>query len=285
MTAPAQHERPGAAGPLLAHRLEIQYDGGAFHGWSKQPGLPTVEGALEEAFRIVTGTRPALTAAGRTDAGVHARRQVVSLLLEEGQNLERLSHSLQALTAPELAVVELVPAPGFDARRDARERTYRYFIQTGRTASPFLRRYSWHLPFPLDVAAMQSAATLVEGKHDFTAFTPTGTEHVFFYRTVNECRWDVQDGLLVLTISANAFLRQMVRSLVGTMVEMGRGRWRTERMRELLEGAPRGRAGPTCPARGLFLWDIAYSAGQGSRSRTEENIRKESIGLFGGLLP
>lgn len=243
----------------VRYRLDLQYDGSGFHGWSKQPGLPTVEGALEEALHVVTGQHPRLTVAGRTDAGVHAWRQVAGVWLAEPVDTERLARSLNALTPPELGVRRLcVAPPGFDPRRDATERVYRYFLDTGLSPSPFLCRYAWHVPHRLEVEAMQSAAVLVRGRHDFTAFTPTETEHVFFHRTVQECGWETQDGLLVLTVSANAFLRQMVRSLVGTMVEIGKGRRAPGEMGRLLEGAPRCSAGPTAPAHGLFLWDVVY---------------------------
>lgn len=241
-------------------RMELEYDGTGLHGWAKQGTLPTVQGLLEQAFRTVLGAVPVLRAAGRTDAGVHARKQVVSLTLPKKVDLQRLKASLNALTPSGIAVVELVPAShGFDARKDAASRTYRYFLCTREVVRPFWSRYCWHVPLKLDLGSMQAAASLAEGKHELAAFTPTETEHVFFARTVHRCRWvRGERGMLFLEIEANAFLRHMVRILVGTMVEVGRGVRDLEDFRKLLERRRREEAGPTAPARGLFLWDVKY---------------------------
>ena len=262
------------------HRMELQYDGTGFHGWAKQDGLQTVEGCLEEALRTVLGRSPALRVAGRTDAGVHARRQVVSLILPAGLDVLMLRHSLNALTPPGIAVLALRPAPAeFDARKDATSRTYRYFVSAQPVVSPFLTRYCWQVPGDIDLEAMREAGGLVVGRHRFTAFTPTETEHAFFDRTVLRCRWDRVsgafpggpgagvvvrprgggNGMFCLEIEAGSFLRRMVRTLVGTMIEIGQGVRSPEDFRRLLDGAPRHAAGPTAPAHGLFLWDIRYA--------------------------
>jgi tRNA pseudouridine38-40 synthase len=270
------------------HRMELQYEGTGLYGWAKQQGLGTVEGCLEDAFRTVLGVAPALRVAGRTDAGVHARRQVVSLLLPDELDLTKLRRSLNALTPAEIAVMDLRRATGtFDARKDATSRSYRYFVCTDPAVSPFWARYCWRLPCgDLDLVAMAEAAALVAGRHDFTAFTPTETDHVFFHRTVLRCRWTrpggvalsamalggapsaarrrVDDsgrlgsGMLCLEIEADAFLRHMARTLVGTMLEVGRGERTVEGFSRLLSGLPREEAGPTAPPSGLFLWDIRY---------------------------
>ncbi len=275
------------------HRMEVQYEGTGLHGWAKQDGLLTVEGCLEEAFRTVLGVAPVLRVAGRTDAGVHARRQVVSLLLPAGQDLVKLTRSLNALTPLGIAVLDLRRTrASFEARKDVTSRSYRYFVCTDQVVPPFWPRYCWHvLPGGLDAAAMAEAAALVTGRHDFTAFTPTETEHAFFGRTVLGCRWTrpggaalpaaalggatgsggarrgrgrAAAGMLCLQIEADAFLRHMVRTLVGTMVEVGRGERSLEDFRRLLEGAPREAAGPTAPAHGLFLWAVKYGRRAGS---------------------
>lgn len=240
--------------------MELQYDGSGLHGWAKQMGLPTVEGCLEQALITLLGEAPRLQVAGRTDAGVHARRQVVSLQLPSQLDRRRLLVSLNALTPANIAVTKLVPASaGFDARRDAVSRLYRYHLATGVAMSPFWRPYSWWIPVRLDVGAMTECAALTVGRHDFTAFTPTETEHVFFKRMVQKCAWrQRRDGILVLEIQAEAFLRGMVRALVGTMVEVGQGRRSVSEFGSLLEGRPRTEAGPTAPACGLFLWDVRY---------------------------
>jgi tRNA pseudouridine38-40 synthase len=254
------------------HRLELQYDGTGLHGWAKQEGLPTVEAALEEAFRTVLGRVPAWRVAGRTDAGVHARRQVLSLRLPADLDLRRLQRSLNALTPAGVAVVKIAPAPEqFDARADATSRTYRYFLSTGPVVSPFWTRYCWHLPVELDWVSMEAAAAAAAGRHDFTAFTPTETEHVFFERLVLRCRWRRVEGdfpglpqprqpagLRYLEVEAEAFLRHMVRTLVGTMVEVGKGAMTLDCFEHLLAGAPRQTAGPTAPPQGLVLWEVSY---------------------------
>jgi tRNA pseudouridine38-40 synthase len=269
------------------HRMELQYDGTGLHGWAKQDGLPTVEGCLEEAFRTVLGDAPTLRVAGRTDAGVHARRQVASLLLPDGLDLAKLRRSLNALTPAGISVLDARRAPGaFDARRDAISRSYRYFLSTSPVTSPFWAGYCWQVSGgDLDVGRMAEAAALVAGRHHFTAFTPTETKHSFFDRTVLRCRWTRVSGaafpaaalgagvstgeragrgpggsgMLCLEIEADAFLRHMVRALVGTMIEVGREERSLEDFARLIDGASREAAGLTAPAHGLFLWDVRYA--------------------------
>ncbi len=269
------------------YRMELQYDGTGLHGWAKQDGLQTVEGCLEEAFRTVFGRVPALRVAGRTDSGVHARRQVVSLFLPSGVDLPKLRRSLDALTPPGIAVVALRPAPAtFDARKDATSRTYRYFVAAQPVVSPFWTRYCWQVFADIDLGAMQAAAGQVVGRHCFTAFTPTETGHVFFDRTVLRCRWSRakgavlpaetlgvggrpsggSGGMFCVEIEADSFLRHMVRTLVGTMIEVGEGVRSQVDLGRLLDGAPRDAAGLTAPAHGLFLWDVRYGRPVGKSS-------------------
>jgi len=252
-------ERPAPWTEQQTYRMDLQYDGTDLHGWAKQDGHVTVQGCLEQAFITVLGRAPGLRVAGRTDAGVHARRQVASLRLPLDVDPQRLLRSLNALTPPSITVTSLSPAPGFAARRQALSRTYRYFVQLGGVDSPFCARYVWRVHEPLDLELMREVAADVEGRHDFTAFTPTETEHVFFHRLVMRCAWRrLGPNRVFLDIQADAFLRHMVRTLVGTMVEVGRGEMSPTDFRRLLDGARREDAGPTAPARGLFLWDIAY---------------------------
>jgi tRNA pseudouridine38-40 synthase len=247
-------------GDERTYRMELKYDGTGLQGWAKQPGAPTVEGYLEDAFKTVVGHAPYLRVAGRTDAGVHARRQVVSLQLPAGVDHRRLLGSLNALTPDGIAITRLVPAPpSFDARKDAVSRAYRYHISPGNVPSPFWRPFSWSVPGRLDLDVLREGARLVVGRHDFTAFTPTVTEHTFFHRLVLSCSWRRgRGGVLVFDVESEAFLRHMVRALVGTMVDVGQGRRTLEDFGRLLMGAPRDEAGLTAPACGLFLWNIKY---------------------------
>ena len=187
-----------------------------------------MEGCLEQAFEAVLGVIPALRVAGRTDSGVHARQQVVSVRLPSDTDHYKLAGSLNALTPEGVAITEVRPMPrSFDARDDATSRSYRYFLSTARVVSPFWARYCWQVGHPLDTALLDSAAAATVGKHDFTGFTPAVTEHSHFRRTVKRCRWrrvPGETGMLCLEIEADAFLRHMVRALVGTMVEIGEGK-------------------------------------------------------------
>lgn len=220
--------------------------------------MRTVQGELEDALERVLGERVRLTVAGRTDAGVHALAQVASFDLGSEPPPE-LVRALNALTGPDLAVIGLTAAPGFDARRDARSRRYRYRVETAAAASPFERGRALHWPRRLDREALDACAALLPGRHDFTAFTPTETEHVRFERDVLDAGWCVQgDGILAFEIEADAFLRNMVRVLVGTMLEVGGGRRDAAGFRRLLAGAPRARAGPTASPDGLYLIAVRY---------------------------
>jgi tRNA pseudouridine38-40 synthase len=250
---------------VQAIRLTIAYDGAPFAGWAAQPGLRTIQGELEAALARILGEEVALTVAGRTDAGVHAWGQVASFAFA-GDPPDGLARSLNAVLPPEIAVLEAAPAPdGFDARRDARSRTYCYWVLAAPVLSPFERGRALWWPHRLDREALDRCAALVGGEHDFTAFTPTDTEHVRFERRVLVCEWrrfplaDARRGeLCELWIEADAFMRHMVRALVGTMLEVGRGRRSVEDFASLLAGAPRERAGETAPAHGLYLARVGY---------------------------
>jgi tRNA pseudouridine38-40 synthase len=258
--------------------MELQYDGTGLHGWAKQPGLSTVEGALETALQTVLGHVPALRVAGRTDAGVHARRQVVSLALPAGADVGRLRASLNALTPPGIAVTRISPAlQGFDARTQAISRTYRYYVCMRPVAPPFWSGYCWAAHGSVDMHLLNAAAAVTKGRHDFIAFTPGETEHVFFERTVFKCDWKRTNadlagpvtgsgssgdgGLIYLEIEADAFLRHMVRTLVGTMFEVAQRGRTLDELANLLDGARREQAGRTAPPHGLFLWDVKYGRG------------------------
>jgi len=205
----------------------------------------------------------AVRVAGRTDAGVHATGQVVSVATDAGIAPGRLLRALAGLLPPDLAVraVEVAPA-GFDARADARSRAYEYRLLRA-APSPLRRGRVLHHPWPLDADRMAAAAAAVEGRHDFRAFTPTDTQHVFFHRTVVRCRWEERGDELVLGVEADAFLRHMVRILVGSLLLVGRGRRDADWLAGLLEGAPRAAAGPTAPAHALTLVGVRYDGATG----------------------
>jgi tRNA pseudouridine38-40 synthase len=235
-------------------RLDIEYDGGAFAGWSKQPGLRTVQGQLEGAISTLLHRDVALTVAGRTDRGVHAWGQVASY---EGEPADPVA--LNALTGADIAVLGCAAAPdGFDARRDARARTYCYRVLARGAPSPFERGRALWWRHRVDLEALCACAAALVGMHDFTAFTPTQTEHVRFERDVLDARWETVGDVLEFWIAADTFMRHMNRVLVGTMLEVAGGRRSLGSFRALLEGRPRTEAGDTAPAHGLYLASVAY---------------------------
>jgi len=237
-------------------RLLIEYDGTEFSGWARQPGQRTVQTELERALGVVLRRDAVtLTVAGRTDAGVHADGQVAGYAGDPVR-----PESLNALLPSDVAVLECAAAPpGFDARRDATSRAYRYRILHRRARGPHERRAALHWPHPLAVDDLRACADLLVGTHDFTAFTPTETDHVRFTRDVLAARWhDDGAGHLEFWIEADAFMRNMNRVLVGTMLEVGGGRRSVEDFAALLRGAPRAQAGPTAPAHGLHLHGVGY---------------------------
>ncbi len=234
-------------------RLTLEYDGTGFRGWARQPGERTVEGALREALDAVLPRWDGLAVAGRTDAGVHATGQVASLEAEGGPPPERLAEALNAELPADVAVVAANEAPrGFHARFSAMTRSYRYVVLDRRERAPLRASRALWWPRPLDDDALAACAAALPGEHDFTAFTPTETQHDVFRREIRAAAWERRDDELHFAITADSFLRHMVRTLVGTMLEA------PESIPGLLEVRPRAEAGMTAPPWGLYLEHVEY---------------------------
>jgi tRNA pseudouridine38-40 synthase len=269
---------PQPAVPTRNFRLVLAYDGSEYRGWQVQPGVATIQGTLAEALARITGERVLPQGSGRTDAGVHALAQVASFALASPIPAANLQTALNDVLPPSIRVLDLAEAaPGFHARHSARSKTYRYRIHRGAVCPPFLARYVYHHPFPLDEAAMLQAAPLVEGAHDFTSFAAVDPERVTRppsagpqqereavdeapdnRRTIFSSVWERQGDELVYTVRGSGFLHHMVRNLVGTFLLIGKGTLDPPGLRRILELKQRSAAGSTAPASGLYLVRVDY---------------------------
>ena len=243
-------------------RLVVEYEGTRFLGWQLQPGGPTVQGELERAFSVVLRAPVRIRGAGRTDAGVHARGQVAAVAVSQPDvDLRRLLRSVNALLPDDIAVRDVELADdAFDPRRHARSRVYEYRILNAPAPSPFWRRWSWQVGRPLDVAAMDAAAQHLVGEHDLAAFRAADAHEAprTTVRRVFESRVRLEAPLLVYRIEATAFLKHMVRNVVGTLVEVGLGERPAGNVAELIASRDRTRAGATAPPHGLTLVEVRY---------------------------
>ena len=239
-------------------RLDLGYDGSGFRGYAKQEGQRTVQGELESALAVLLGETPDTSVAGRTDAGVHARGQVVSFPWDGELDFESLRRSLNGIVGPEVAVMEVTPeADGFSARFSALSRLYRYTIDMGAAPDPLARNTSWHVARSLDIEAMRSVADALMGEHDFGSFCRSveGRSNV---RRVNLAEWVEEGDRLRFWIGANAFCHQMVRSIVGYSYDVGRGFSDPNEVRSVISARDRSAVATVAPPHGLVLWEVGY---------------------------
>ena len=236
-----------------------EYNGSKFSGWAAQPGRRTVEDSLSEALKTVLRQPVKLSVAGRTDSGVHASGQVISFQADTGLSPHDIAYKSTAVLPKDLALRRCVAVPeGFDARRAALGRSYEYRIVNDPVRSPLEWERTNYVAKELDFGLLKEAATLIRGDRDFRAFTPSRTYHVRFRRTISESFWTKDEDLLTYRITANSFLYGMVRTLVGTMIEVALGKRTLEDFESLVTGSERREAGPSAPARGLTLVGVDY---------------------------
>lgn len=251
-------------------KLILSYDGADFAGWQVQPGRTTVQGALASAIGRLSAENVLPQGSGRTDAGVHALAQVASFQTASAIPAENWVRALNDILPTSIRVLEVTEAaPEFHARKSARAKTYRYRIHRGAICPPFLARYVWHYPYPLEESAMIAGASMVVGEHDFTSFAATDPErvermaagentHTTNLRTIFSSIWTREGEELVYTVCGSGFLHHMVRNLVGTFILMGKGTVTLEDLRRILAARARTAAGPTAPASGLYLVGVEY---------------------------
>jgi tRNA pseudouridine38-40 synthase len=251
-------------------RLTLSYDGADLAGWQVQPGRATVQGALASAIGRLSGENVLPQGSGRTDAGVHALAQVASFATASTIPSENWMKALNDILPASIRVLEVTEAaPEFHARKSARAKTYRYRIHRGAICPPFLARYVWHYPYPLEESAMVAAARVVVGEHDFTSFAAVDAErveriaagedvHTTNIRTIFASSWTREGEELVYSVRGSGFLHHMVRNLVGTFLLVGKGTVSLEDLRRILDARERTAAGATAPASGLYLVEVEY---------------------------
>ena len=253
--------RPGRMHPVRRVKLTVAYDGTAYAGWQMQPNGTSVQAVMEDALARILQEPVRLRAAGRTDAGVHAREQVADFADAGKRDLPTIVRGGNALLPEDIRILAAEEVPEtFDARGHATEKEYRYFLYLAPVASPFLSRYAWHIGTPLDLDAVREGLSHLTGEHDFTSFRGQGCTARSAVRKVFRAeiaKHDVPD-LFSIDVTGAGFLRHMVRNIVGTVVDAGKGKHLPERVGEILQARDRTQAGVTAPAHGLFLWRVAY---------------------------
>jgi len=246
-------------------KLILSYDGTEFSGWQVQPAAPTVQGTLASAIGRITGEKVLPQGSGRTDAGVHALGQVVTFVTESSVPTQNFLKALNDILPASVRVLDVAEAPAeFHARHSTRGKTYRYRIYREAICPPFLARYVWHFPYPLDVQAMMRAGERVIGEHDFTSFAAVDPERgrddgpVSKVKKIFSSQWEVDGGELIYTVRGSGFLHHMVRNLVGTFILVGKGTLQPQDIARILAAQNRSAAGPTAPASGLYLVEVKY---------------------------
>ncbi len=252
-------------------KLTLEYNGRAYHGWQRQSRLPTVQAAVESAVAAVTGKSVTITGAGRTDAGVHAAGQVATFRTEKRLAANNWQRALNRHLPHDIVVLNAAEAPtGFDARRSAVGKRYDYRLWLRPTRPALEEGRIWHVPYPLSLSRMRTAAKSLIGRHDYSGFQNADHRRLVDRTaicTIRTCRIIGKPPLLIIQLEADRFLYKMVRSIVGTLIEIGRGRWPPSRMAEILKSRDRRLAGPPAPAAGLYLLRVDYPLAQNARSR------------------
>ena len=245
--------------PIRNIKLTIQYDGADYHGWQQQPGIKTVEGALTEAIEKLIGCEINLTGSSRTDAGVSALGQVANFKIDSPIPTENFAKAITSYLPDDIIIAEAVEVDmDFDAISSTKSKTYRYAIFTGKIAPILQIKHLWHQPIQLDADLMNAAAKLLVGKKDFKSFASAADNRQSSVRTILDCRVESQNDWVYTYARGDGFLYNMVRNIVGTLLEVGRGRWPIEKINEILEAKDRTAAGPIAPASGLCLMEIEY---------------------------
>ena len=240
-------------------KMIIEYDGTNYHGWQVQSREPTIQALIEESLKTITQETIRTTSSGRTDAGVHALDQVVNFFIKKPIENSALQRAMNALLPKDITVKEVSGVPlDFHARFSAKSKVYRYLILNSPVRSSFYEKYAWHVPYRLDINLIQEAAQFLIGTHDFSSFRASSCEAKNPIRTLLRSDIERRENLLEMTFEANAFLQYMVRNMVGTLVEIGRGKIKTDSISDLLKTKDRNKAGPTAPPQGLFLVSVNY---------------------------